>query len=102
MFTIKLYSAGGFRQRIIEARSFTILRPPAGPDDDGSAEITLHDTPDGDVRYDIKDEGPPTSGYAGPQRFAKAIIENSAGRTTEMIALKPTPGVAPGYPARAA
>lgn len=48
MFTIKLYTADPnsalpYRQRILTAESFTILRDP-----DGSAEITLHKG-DGDV-----------------------------------------------------
>jgi len=41
MFTIKFYSNDGCRQIIREADSFTILRCPRGPDDDGSAEITM-------------------------------------------------------------
>ena len=95
MFTIKFYSSDGFRQRILAAESFTILRSsPLKFGDDGSAEITLHGCKDGDCRYDIKDDGNGQCGYSGPPRFQKAIIENSAGRTTEIISLRPSTGVA--------
>ena len=54
MFTIKLYSSNGYRQRILEAESFTILRG----GDDGGAEITLHQKNGAeDNRYDIGDDG---------------------------------------------
>lgn len=86
MFTIKFYSADGFRQIIKEAESFTILRPRNEPF--GSAEITLHQKNGSeDIRYDVKDEGTGHAGYVGPERFSKAIIENSAGRTTEIVSL---------------
>lgn len=82
MFTIKLYSDSGYRQRILEAESFTVLR-----DQMGNAEITLHRPvgPNGefnDVRYDINTE-PAAEG--APPRFYRAIIENAMGKTTEVI-----------------
>ena len=85
MFTIKFYSADGYRQIIEEADSFTILHG------GGNAEITLHRKIGDDVRRDIKDEGDGATGYAGPVRFAKAIIENASGKTTQIIALAPVP-----------
>jgi hypothetical protein len=78
MFTIKFYGDGGFRQVIKEAESFTILR-----DEDGCAEITLHQKAGiDDARIDISDSPRPID---APPAFAKAIIENAAGRTTEII-----------------
>jgi len=86
MFTIKFYSGDGCRQIIREAQSFTILRDNFG---DGGAEITLHQkNPADDSRVDIKDESDRTTSWA-PPCFSKAIIENSAGRTTEIIVLRP-------------
>jgi hypothetical protein len=85
MFTIKFYqtSAGGSRQVIKQAESFTILRA-----DDGSAEITLHQKNGADdSRVDIKEAAPHNEG--APPRFESAIIENAAGRTTEIIKLRP-------------
>lgn len=87
MFTIKFYSGDGCRQIILEAESFTILRCPPGHDD-GVAEITLHQKGAiEDRRIDVGDDS-----HNGPKRpdgwpplFAKAIIENSAGKTTEII-----------------
>jgi hypothetical protein len=87
MFTIKFYSGDGCRQIIREAESFTILRCPPG-DDDGVAEITLHQKLGfEDRRIDIGDDGPngPKRPDGWPPLFAKAIIENSSGRTTEII-----------------
>lgn len=84
MFTIKFYSADGYRQIIRSAESFTILRSK-----DGSAEITLHDkNPGFDTRVDIAGGDPAPDAW--PRVFAKAIIENAAGRTTEIITLVPT------------
>jgi hypothetical protein len=82
MFTIKFYSTGpsGSRQVITEANSFTILRA-----DDGTAEITLHQKSGDDTRVDIND-APAQDGW--PPRYESAIIENSAGKTTEMINLR--------------
>jgi hypothetical protein len=88
MFTIKFYSDEGYRQVIKEADSFTILRCNDGT---GEAEITLHrKNPAEDMRIDIKHrlDGAPV-GELWPERFAKAIIENGSGRTTEIIALNP-------------
>lgn len=85
MFTIKFYRTG--RLKILEAESFTILQ-----DNSGNAEITLHRKGGGDdVRYDIISN--PTPDRLGrefwPEIFDKAIIENSAGRTTEIIVPSP-------------
>lgn len=91
MFTIKFYSTGpnspeGYRQVIKEAESFTILRS-----DDGTAEITLHQKDQGlDTRFDIKSESARECSYSAPC-FESAIIENSAGKTTEMIKLRHLP-----------
>lgn len=86
MFTIKLYSADGYRQIIKQAESFTVLRS-----SDGLAEITLHQkNPSDDSRVDIKDESAQACSFS-PPCFSKAIIENAAGRTTEIIVLRPLP-----------
>jgi len=87
VFTIKLYSENDCRLVIKSAESFTILR---GKDDEGGeAEITLHQkNQSDDMRVDIKHE-PNPPGW--PRTFAKAIIENAQGRTTEIIALGPNP-----------
>lgn len=89
MFTIKLYSLDGFRQRILSAESFTILRANKLGDRDPDAEITLHQkNPGDDVRYDIGNEIERTGDQLyWPQRYAKAIIENAAGRTTEIVGM---------------
>ena len=87
-FTIKFYSGDGCRQIIREAESFTILRCPPGPHDDGAVEITLHQKVGFEsCRIDVGDDGPngPKREEGWPPLFAKAIIENSAGRTTEII-----------------
>lgn len=91
MFTIKFYSNDGFRQVIKEAESFTILR--SRPGGDGGAEITMHQKNGESRRFDIADDGPngPKRGDGWPPCFGKAIIENAAGRTTEIIALLPFP-----------
>lgn len=86
MFTIKFYSADGCRQIIEQADSFTILRSPIGSGDDG-AEITLHRKNGENCRIDIVGDGHPAREEGWPPVFAKAIIENAAGRTTEIIAL---------------
>lgn len=90
MFTIKFYSADGLRQVIKEAESFTILRSPIGGD--GGAEITLHQKNHADdCRVDIAEDGPngPIRKDGWPPVYGKAIIENAAGRTTEIIVLRP-------------
>lgn len=88
MFTIKLYSANGYRQRILQAESFTILRGGSSQAGD-EAEITLHQkNQNDDRRYDIKSDVP-RQDSSGPEIFQKAIIENAAGKTTEIIAVRP-------------
>jgi hypothetical protein len=89
MFTVKFYSNSGSRQKILEAESFTILR-----DKNGDSEITLHrKNSNDDVRYDIICE--PSQQILNcdywPEIFQKAIIENSAGKTTEIISPYPAP-----------
>lgn len=88
MFTIKFYSGDGCRQIIREAESFTILRGGIGSDDDG-AEISIHQKNGESCRIDIADDGPngPKRAEGWPPAYAKAIIENAAGRTTEIVAL---------------
>ena len=84
MFTIKLYTNSGFRQRIIEAESFTVMRTSRGSSNTPTqqwAEITAHLKGDDGIRFDI---GPSPSEPSGGV-WEKAIIENSAGRTTEII-----------------
>lgn len=92
MFTIKFYSLDGNRQIIEQADSITILR-----DDLGRAEITLHRKNGEDLRRDINDDGSVgvAFGYSGPPCFGSAIIEDAAGKTTEIIRLRPMPA---GYP----
>jgi hypothetical protein len=90
MFTIKFYSNDGCRQIIREAESFTILRAPINSTEPDGAEITLHQKSGESCRIDIADDGPNGTirpdGW--PPAFAKAIIENAAGRTTEIIGLR--------------
>lgn len=88
MFTIKFYSHDGCRQKILSADSFTILRNPRGtPSDDGGAEITLHQKNGDGCRIDVADDKNRDPSW--PPHFAKAIIENAAGRTTEIIVVGP-------------
>lgn len=83
MFTIKFYSGDGCRQIIREAESFTILRSPSGSVHD-ITEVTLHQKGGEGCRIDVGDEcAEREEGW--PALFAKAIIENASGRTTEMI-----------------
>lgn len=86
MFTIKFYSDGGFRQRILAAESFTILRRSA----DGGAEITMHQKNGEGLRLDIMPKDSPMS-EGHPPFYQKAIIENAAGRTTEIVTLQSMP-----------
>lgn len=83
MFTIKFYSDAG-RRKIMSAESFTILRG-----DDGGSEITLHQKDASyDSRIDIADSHlKRESGW--PMVYDRAIIENMAGKTTEIIGLSP-------------
>lgn len=83
MFTIKFYSHDGCRQVIEQADSFTILRSPIGSKEDYSAEITMHRKNGDSMRLDIGTDGPLRDGW--PPVFAKAIIENAAGKTTEIV-----------------
>jgi hypothetical protein len=83
MFTVKFYQS--FHRQVIEqADSVTILKD----EESGTAEITLHRTIGIDVRRDIKDERDRKDSYE-PPFFDKAIIENAAGKTTEIIVLRP-------------
>lgn len=79
MLTIKLYAENGFRQRIVEAESLTVLRPQCG-----SAEITCHGTRlNGevtDIRFDLSEIT-----TVEETRWERAIIENANGKTTEII-----------------
>lgn len=87
MFTAKFYSGDGSRQIIREAESFTILR-----DESGGAEITLHQKNSADdCRIDVADDGPngPKRCEGWPMVYGKVIIENAAGRTTEIINQRP-------------
>ena len=85
MFTIKFYSSDGYRQRIYEAESFSILRP-VNDLSGVQAEITMHGVAGDDpwLRIDI---GPDEVPHDGPQRYGKAIIENRNGKTTEIVAM---------------
>lgn len=82
MFTIKFYSHDGCRQIIEQADSFTILRSPIGSNED-AAEITLHLKNGDGRRIDVGPDCERSEGW--PPLFAKAIIENSSGKTTEII-----------------
>lgn len=79
MFTIKLYQ-DNYHQRIIEAESFTIIR------ERDAVEITLHGMMDEgkriDRRYDLTHCARP-EGW--PAQYTRAIIENSSGKTTEVL-----------------
>ena len=85
MFTIKFYSGDGCRQIIEQADSFTILRSPIGSKEDYSAEITLHRKSGDDRRIDIGVDCKVSLPDGWPPRYAKAIIENAAGKTTEIV-----------------
>lgn len=85
MFTVKFYDHSGLRQRILSAESFTLLRG-VYPDDEEVVEVTLHQK-DGkdDCRIDLKAVEPKQFDPNWPPIFARAIIENSAGKTTEFV-----------------
>lgn len=88
MFTIKFYSGDGCRQIIREAESVTVLRDPRGTEEP-MAEVTMHYKNGESARIDVGSDRPRQEGW--PPLFAKAIIENAAGRTTEIIgSLGPT------------
>lgn len=83
MMTLKLMKDNGFRTRILEAESFTVLKSNSGgtncPTNEW-AEITGH-TANGDFRYDVG-----KSPHSEPDRiFDRAYIENSQGKTVEVI-----------------
>lgn len=84
MFTIKLYKNSGAYRRVYEAESFTILATNQGSSDGPChdwSEITAHLKSGDSLRFDIGNSPyDPTGG-----RWEKAIIENGAGRTTEII-----------------
>lgn len=87
MFTIKFYGEGNHRVVIKSAESLTILRG-----DDGSAEITLHQkNQNDDYRIDVAHDMKASYHEGYPPRYHRAIIENAAGKTTEMIVLGPHP-----------
>lgn len=97
MFTIKLKD--GFRTRILEAESFTILyQESVGEKSIANcltateaeknrtrywAEVTLHNRGD-DVRYDVGDS-PMRDGSGDIQVYQCAYIENAVGKTVESI-----------------
>lgn len=81
MLTLKLYAADGFRQRIIEAESLTVLR-------NGAVEITAHGVRvQGeltDQRFDLP--SPDVAPTIEPDIWWEmAIVENMTGKTTEII-----------------
>lgn len=78
MFTLKFYANDSHRLRIEEADSLTILRSAGG------AEITMHRKSGDDIRLDVTDVSD------APQTFEKVIVENSAGKTTEIIYADPS------------
>lgn len=80
MFTLKFYTNDLALTRIFEAESLTILRF------DGASEITLHQRVGDDFRIDVS-SATPAEGC--PRVFQKAIIENSNGKTTEIIQATP-------------
>jgi len=86
MFTIKLYKYDGANQKVFAAESFSILRGRNSGSTDGPcsswSEITAHMKNQNDaVRFDIGDSPYQPSGGV----WERAIIENAAGRTTEII-----------------
>lgn len=84
MMTLKLMT--GFRTRILEAESFTVLHQRDTNSDKQWAEITGH-TQCGDFRYDV---GP--SDHPEEDRiFERAYIENASGKTVEAINYGPVP-----------
>lgn len=89
MMTIKLFDEKGFRSKIVEAESFTILRNNKGgthSPDYAWAEITCH-SDHGGVRYDVGHREPLVlaAGCEGPQLFTTAFIENRYGKTVERL-----------------
>jgi len=78
MFTLKFYRFDGSRTRILSADFITILR-----DGNLNAEITLHRNVGEDIRVDIGPEEERPDGW--PAVYQRVIIENAAGKTTEII-----------------
>ncbi len=84
MFTVKFYNESGSRIVLKEAESFTILKSLDG----SGAEISLHQKNSADdIRIDIGYEENVGRDVNWPPIYQKAIIENSHGRTTEIIGL---------------
>ena len=93
MFTIKM--SDGYRERILEAESFTILHENDGiPNTPNSqavrywAKVTLHNRGE-DVRYDIGDSPLRDSTGGEIQVFQNAYIENAIGKTVKAISFGP-------------
>jgi hypothetical protein len=85
MFTVKFYTEDanghGFRQLILAAESFTLLRG----GEDGGAEITLHQKNQGDDRRIDIGSADEKRDPNWPPLYQRAIIENATGKTTEII-----------------
>lgn len=80
MFTIKLYADGAYRMKIMQADEFTVLRSFSDAGDAWS-EITAHRKSGDDIRFDVGNSPALPDGGV----WEKVIIENAAGRTTEII-----------------
>lgn len=94
MFTLKLYANNGWRQRIVEVESFTIIRNGSAypgtvkkSEHDARVEITAHYKGDYSERFDIGIDAVEDGILADGLRmnYSEAIIENAAGKTTEII-----------------
>lgn len=81
MFTLKFYDSDAFRTRIEAADSITILRGACG------MEITLHRNSGNDIRIDLAERQMPVPN--APPAYHRVIIENGAGKTTEIIHAPP-------------
>lgn len=84
MLTVKLYADDGFRQRIVEAESLTVLRPQSG-----DIEITCHGVrhrgETTDTKFDLLSKNVERSvGFEPDFWWSRAIIENANGKTTEI------------------
>lgn len=84
MLTLKVYADNGFRTRIIECESVSVIRP-----GNCSVEITCHGIRCNgdwtDRRFDIVGVDYAPREGDDPFRWEKAIIENANGKTTEII-----------------
>jgi len=77
MFTLKLYQAD--KLRIVECVSVTVYRW-----ENGSAQVTIHEKiPGFDTVACVGD--PPVMAGDGSPIYDRAILENAAGKTTEII-----------------